>query len=80
MTNSWSVFAGSPVKPGKTVKRMSAEQRSLIAGGHCQAYGDSAAAHAGNKGEQDDCEHDRDPPSKRGSKYSPRAAHAPMTY
>jgi hypothetical protein len=56
------------------------EQRSLIASGHSQAYGDSTAAHPGNKGEQDDCEHGRDPPSKRGSKYNPRAARAPMTY
>lgn len=76
------VLLDRPVAPGETAKRMWGldEQRSLIASGHCQAYGDSAAAHPGNKGEQDDCEHGRDPPSERGSKYNPRAARAPMTY
>jgi hypothetical protein len=82
MTNSQSVFAGSPGRAGENSEAHAGldEQRSLIASDHCQAYGDSAAAHPGNKGEQDDCEHDRDPPSERGSKYSARAVHAPMTY
>jgi hypothetical protein len=75
------VLPHGPVEPGETSEGHVGldEQRSSIASGHCQAYGDSTAAHAGNKGEQDDCEHDRDPPSERGSKYSSRAAYVPMT-
>src|SRR5215471_18829499 len=45
------VLLDRPVAPGETAKRMWGldEQRSLIASGHCQAYGDSAAAHPGTK-------------------------------
>jgi hypothetical protein len=45
-----------PIEPGENSEAHVGldEQRSLIASGHCQAYGDSAAAHAGDKGEQDD--------------------------
>jgi hypothetical protein len=53
---------------------------ALTAGGHCQADGDCAAAHAGNEGERDDCEHYRIPLFERGSDYTPCAARALMTY
>ncbi len=46
----------------------------LIASGHCQPYGDRSAAHAGDEGDQDDCECHRIPLPNGGAKItlSPR--------